>query len=237
VKAEEAYQSAMVKSKKDLESLESEVANAVNTKREIKEGIKELGKSIRELLNNAAILGLTRTPDATETRLQAIQYLQRKQQQQLEERNQRELQQESYLKAALEAIVKSQQDQQAMLLEDRSQFEEIRTAIDSVQSLLVVQEDKLTKLSDTALTSPRDKPTEDEKKGQQARHQPRSQERKTSATAKRPSAAPAKDKPDRGAEKKKEREKTGNLPASREENQGEWTKVEGKEIPLRNRQH
>lgn len=119
-----------------------------------------------------------------------------------------------------------------MILEDRSQFEEIRTVIASVQSLLVVQEDKLTKLSDTALTSPRDKPTENEKKGQQARHQPRPQEPRTSATAKRPSAAPAKDKPDRGSEKKKEREKTGNLPASREDDQGEWTTVEGRKRNL-----
>jgi len=123
VKAEEVYQSALAQSKSVLESLESEVANAPNTKREIKEGIKDLGKSLRDLFKNAATIGLTRSPDAIEAKLQAIQVQQRKQNVWLEEKNSQWLRQEGNLRTMIETMSKSQQEQQSILL---NKIEEIK---------------------------------------------------------------------------------------------------------------
>lgn len=57
----------------NLEILEASVVAAPNTKLEIKNNIKILGKSFRDLTRIAKVVGLTMSPDALEKRMRALQ--------------------------------------------------------------------------------------------------------------------------------------------------------------------
>lgn len=81
--AEEKYMKLLEASICGLEGLDAAVAVATNTKLDVKNGIKTLGKSLREFARMAKVLGMTRSTDPMEKALRTLQLQQHQQHQQL----------------------------------------------------------------------------------------------------------------------------------------------------------
>jgi len=62
-----------------MESLETAVQQAPNTKTDIKAAVKSIGLTFREFASFAKMLGIVRNPDAVEQRIRALQQLQQQQ--------------------------------------------------------------------------------------------------------------------------------------------------------------
>jgi len=77
--AEAKYTKLLEDMLRQLEALESSVRAATNTKVDIKTGTKALGICFREFLSTARIIGMTRSPDATEQRVRCLQQQQQQQ--------------------------------------------------------------------------------------------------------------------------------------------------------------
>lgn len=84
--AEESYQRALEEVNIYLEKVEKEVALATKTKWEIKEAVKDLGRSFRDLLKADKQFGRAQPTDTVDQRLRTVQ-----QQQQLQHTNNKEL--------------------------------------------------------------------------------------------------------------------------------------------------
>jgi len=70
--AEESYQKALEEATRHLEQVENEVALATKTKWEIKEVVKDLGRSVRDLLKAGKLIGRVQPTDAVDQRLRTV---------------------------------------------------------------------------------------------------------------------------------------------------------------------
>lgn len=115
--AEESYQRALEEVNIYLEKVEKEVALATKTKWEIKEAVKDLGRSFRDLLKADKQFGRAQPTDTVDQRLRTVQ-----QQQQLQHTNNKELHQQQreqleQIKEIMEAMQKKQEEQQFQIQE------------------------------------------------------------------------------------------------------------------------
>lgn len=77
--AEAKYTKLLEDTQRQLESLEASVRAAPNTKTDIKTVTRSLGICFRDFLSIAKKIGITKTPDTTEQRLQGLQPQQQQQ--------------------------------------------------------------------------------------------------------------------------------------------------------------
>jgi len=107
--AETNYQKYLEKSFRQLDRVERETAAASNTKREIKESIRELGICFREFVKALRQIGMTRSADSTGQDIRVVKQLIQQQQGVSSELHQQQQKHVQHTKDTFKEIKKKQQ--------------------------------------------------------------------------------------------------------------------------------